>query len=269
VLDDGARGAATPSGSLVQLRSLDFGGGPFANATVLVVQHPSAPGPGASTPQPFAALSFPSFVGIVTGFSPSVALSEKVNDVTGGPKPPGSYFGRGTSYVIRDMVETATTKEEAHRLALDATRTWGVWLGVGDAASQSMIVMEYTRASVPAYNDSTVPTLTGQPTISDVVYVDKHPQPSTSDLAMPTELQKLRKTPGSISAAAVAGIGDETHSGDVHIAVYDFNPAKPQVLFAIGSVDANGTYTGPGGRYAWAAPFLRFDQQALWDEARA
>ena len=40
------------------------------------------------------------------------------------------------------------------------------------------------------------------------------------------------------------------------------------VLFGLGSTDANGTYAGPGGRFAWAAPFVRFEQKALWAEAR-
>ena len=106
----GAWGGATPSGSLVQLRSLDFGGGPFANSTMLIVHHPTTSGSAQTGAQPFASLSFPAFVGVVTGFSQSVALSEKVHMVTGGHNPPGSYHGRSTSFVIRDMVALAQTK---------------------------------------------------------------------------------------------------------------------------------------------------------------
>ncbi len=84
---------------------------------------------------------------------------------------------------------------------------------------------------------------------------------------MPQALQQLRAR-HAIDAAAVARLGDSTQSGDVNIAVYDYNPPAPQVLCALGSTDANGTYDGPGGRYAWAAPFLRFDQRALWAETK-
>ena len=224
----GAWGGATPRGSLVQLRSLDFGGGPFANATMLIVHHPNTSGSESQAAQPFASLSFPAFVGVVTGFSPSVALSEKVNMVTGGHNPPGSYHGRSTSFVIRDMVALAQTKEEAHAIAEAAQRTWGVWLGVGDFASQRMIIVRYTRADALAFNETTMPTLTAQPPIDDVVYVDKHPQPSTQDLAMPTALQALREHHG-IDATAMARLGDDTQSGDVHIAVYDYTPSAPQV----------------------------------------
>ena len=36
----GAWGKSTSSGKLLQLRTLDFGGGPFGNRTMLVVNHP-------------------------------------------------------------------------------------------------------------------------------------------------------------------------------------------------------------------------------------
>ena len=91
----GAWGNAT-AGSLVQLRTLDFGGGPFANHSLLVVHHPTSAG-GNDAPSPFASLSFPAFVGIVTGLSPHVALSEKVNDLHGGGSPPGAYDGKATA----------------------------------------------------------------------------------------------------------------------------------------------------------------------------
>lgn len=257
----GAWGSASTGGSLVQLRSLDAGS-LGVNHSYLVVQHPEGDS------RPFASLSFPGFVGVITGFSPAVALSEKVNDVAGGPKPVGSYEGRSTSFVIRDMVELSATKEAAHAIALSASRTWGVWLGVGDFASQRMLVIEYSQAAAPATDEYSTPNLTGQPMIDSVVYVDKHPQPSKDDLSMPTALQALRASPGSIDAVAVAALGDQTHSGDVHIAVYDFNLVAPRVLLALGTVDVNGTYSGPGGRYAWAAPYLRFDQKTLWAEPK-
>jgi len=37
----GAWGKATPDGGLTQLRTLDFGGGPFANRNILNVHHPT------------------------------------------------------------------------------------------------------------------------------------------------------------------------------------------------------------------------------------
>ena len=57
-----------------------------------------------------------------------------------------------------------------------------------------------------------------------------------------------------------------TQSGDVHIAVYDFDPQAPSLYVALGSTSANGTYDGPGGRKACDAPYVRFAADALWAE---
>ncbi len=46
------------------------------------------------------------------------------------------------------------------------------------------------------------------------------------------------------------------------------SPGAPAALFALGTTDANGTYSGPGGRYAWQAPFVRFATEQLWKEER-
>ena len=137
----GAWGKATPSKKLVQLRTLDFGGGPFADQTMLIVHHPTDTNNG-----PFAALSFPGFTGIVTGFSSKLAQSEKVDDVSGnGGRPKGSYDGQAVAMVIRDMVQLSSTKEEAIAIATQAQRTWSVWLGFGDDVSQKFVAMLYDQ----------------------------------------------------------------------------------------------------------------------------
>ena len=82
-------------------------------------------------------------------------------------------------------------------------------------------------------------------------------------------VDSLRPLMGNLTAETVASlIPGATHSGDVHIAVYDFTPGREAALIAIGTTDANGTYTGPAGRNAWAAPFVRFATKALWSEPR-
>ena len=153
----GAWGGATPDGHLLQLRSLDFGGGPFANATVLLVHHlatSATDDDGAPPSEPFAALSWPGFAGVITGFNPRLSLSEKVNDVHGGGTPPGTYRtptrgsspgtrsragssthctlfgpdvgadGQTTALVMRDALQFSRgSKEEAVRLMQAAHRT--------------------------------------------------------------------------------------------------------------------------------------------------
>ena len=48
------------------------------------------------------------------------------------------------------MIELAKTKEEAHAIAATATRTWGVWLGVGDTSSQRLLAIEYVGTTAKA-----------------------------------------------------------------------------------------------------------------------
>ena len=272
----GAWGSATPMGTLLQLRSLDFGGGPFANNSILIVHHPPAMPDGTS--QSFASLSWPGFAGAVTGFNPTLSLSEKVNDVTGGPKPKGTYHGQTTALVLRDVLQFAQAneasavgaKEKAAAIMRGANRTWGVWIGVGDAHSEQMDVVKYEEASAVTYNTTTLPSLTSQPAVADVVYVDKHPQPSP-DKVMPDAVKALAAA-SNITAHSVAALGEETQSGDVHIAIYDYRPSKGcgrrlfSVYLALGSTDANGTFHGPGGRYAWAAPYVRFEAGDLFSQ---
>lgn len=260
----GAYASATPDGHLVQLRSLDFGGGPFANNSALLVHHPSSQG-SETAHQPFAAVSFPGFVGVVTGVTPHFSLSEKVNDIHGGGTPKGSYNGQNTALVIRDMLELASSGAEAVAIAQKATRTWGVWLGIGDAKSDEFIALEYMRASADVYNATSLPALTGQAPLKDVAFIDKHPQPST-DMIMADHITPM--LPGKVTATAIAQtLPRYTQSGDVHIAVYDWDHDEPALLVAIGTTSANNTYVGKGGRPAWAAPFVRFPMKALWAQA--
>ena len=259
----GAWGAATPTGHLTQLRTLDFGEGPFANASVLVVHHPKAAGEtggAGGLARPWASLGFTGYAGVVTGWTPDLSLSQKVDDLYGHPgRPAGAYAGRAVSFVIRDVLEGSSSLEDAEKIINDATRTWGVWLGLGAADSQRFRAVNYTRASAPSFDDTTLPSLTGQTPIDSVAYIDKHPQPSRDpDHTLPKVLQAHR---GNLSAAWVASnVPRLTTSGDVHIAVYDLAPDTAAAYLAIGTTAANGSFV----RYAYEAPFLRFASKAIF-----
>ena len=58
----------------------------------------------------------------------------------------------------------------------DATRTWAIWIGLGDYASGTLDMVGYQQASVGVYTDVTMPSMTGQPYLESVSYVDKHQQ---------------------------------------------------------------------------------------------
>ena len=96
----GAWGKATLDGNLVQYRTLDFGGGPFANNNILTVHHPT------DSTNAFASVSWPGFVGAVTGFSEKISQSEK----SAKPYfPHGTYKGLGDAFMIRNMIQFADT----------------------------------------------------------------------------------------------------------------------------------------------------------------
>mmetsp|Transcript_22885 Transcript_22885/g.38330 ORF Transcript_22885/g.38330 Transcript_22885/m.38330 type:complete len:441 (+) Transcript_22885:3-1325(+) len=250
----GAWGDATVDGKLVQMRTLDFGGGPFANNSVVIVHHPT------DTNIAYASLGFPGVVGVVTGLSEKIAQCEKVDDLAGGGNPKGSYAGVADVFVIRDMLQHASTKEEALAIAQNAKRTWGVWLGIGDYSSQEFLAMDYQQAHATAYDDKSLPSRTNQSGFKNVAYIDKHPQPSVHP-----ELPNLvKKFYGNITAPnVVKNFPLQTQSGDVHIAIYDLG--QNNVFFSTGITDASGTnYI----RKAYESPFLQFDIESLWSESK-
>ncbi len=211
----GAWGAATPTGSLVQLRSLgtklyivdavmaaplnpltplfprlfcvDFGGGPLANFTVLAVYHPAA-----GSGNAFANLGFAGFTGAVTGFSTKVALSEKVWMTYDNPDiQPGNYDGLPDITVIRDLLQFADNHDAALAYAQSVKRTWAVFLGVGDFETQQFRALAYRAQDVNAYAPNNISEITHFQTIADVVMVDKHPQPSHDNTTMPAALLSI------------------------------------------------------------------------------
>jgi len=246
----GAWGKATPDGQASRLRTLDFGTGPFANNTFLLVHHPDSG-------FPFALISFPAMVGAVTGFSQYLGLSEKVDMITGKPSPKGHFNGKPDALVIREILQFATSKESAIIMTQKTARTWGVWLGFGDIASQRFLAIMYDAEQVIAFDDVTLPFATGAPAFTGVAYIDKHTQPSSS----PTLPDLVKQYYGNLSAVnIVQNIPRLTESGDVHISVYDYG--QQQAYVAQGITDAKGDFT----RYAYESPFLRWSMPALWGQ---
>jgi len=118
----GAWGSATAGGGLIQLRTLDFGSGPWANYSVLHVYHPDSG-------NPFVSLSFPGFVGAITGFSAEIAISEKVWETyVGGGVQKGSYGGLPDTVVLREMLQFANSRGDAVAFAESVKRNWAMWV---------------------------------------------------------------------------------------------------------------------------------------------
>lgn len=264
----GAWGPATESGKAIQLRALDLGGGPFANATTLVVWR-ERPSEATADSRAFAAVSFPGMVGIITGISQGgVGISEKVWYTSGAEDPPGTYDGESDVFVLRDALQHAKTKADAEDIFNKADRTWGIWAGVGDFTTQQVDIVGYQMASAVPYTDQNITTITSMPVMDSLVYVDKHAQPSTD----PTLPQVLSDMYGTISLATGPIITQYHKTGDHHIAFYDFNTegssSQGAMILAIGRINIHGEYGPEGGDLtSWMAynrPYLTFDLGNLW-----
>jgi len=93
------------------------------------------------------------------------------------------------------------------------------------------------------------------------VYVDKHPQPSADPTTLP---DLLNASYGNLDAVTTISIAAGHETGDLHIAIYDYNPEAPKLWVSLGRIDQNGDF-GPDN--AWKAcfrPYLAYTMADLW-----
>lgn len=257
----GAWGPASATGKLVQVRALDFGSGPFGNYTVLQVHRPT-------DARAFASVSFPGMVGVVTGVAQDgIGLSEKVwMTYDKRSLQPGSYDGEPDVFVMRDVLEHSKTRAEAEAYMEAASRTWGIWLGIGDFETQVMDIVGYQQASSIPYTDVTMPSQTEMPYMENLIYVDKHPQPSHDgeNGTLPVSLGDFY---GDMSVENARVVVQYHQTGDAHIAMYDYGASR--LMFSIGRINENGEYGPVGGDLSqWKAynrAYLSYDMNDLWE----
>ena len=175
----------------------------------------------------------------------------------------GSYDGIADVFVLRDILQHSKTRQDAEAYINAAKRTWGIWIGVGDYASQQLDLIGYRQNSSIAYTDVTMPSQTLQPFIKDVAYVDKHPQPSHMQ-DLPALLQSFY---GNISTQTIKQIAQSHQTGDVHWATYDF--AGGVLQLAIARTNSQGEFYPDGQPRSdvWCAynrPSLVFSLDDLW-----
>jgi hypothetical protein len=92
-------------------------------------------------------------------------------------------------------------------------------LGVGDSDGQ-FAALGYREKDLEVFGAANISTVTHAPEFSDVVYIDKHPQPSHDNVTMPGLMKQYH---GSLDASiAVQYIPRIMGSGDLHAAIYDF-----------------------------------------------
>lgn len=90
--------------------------------------------------------------------------------------------------------------------------------------------------SATVYTDQTISEVTEMKVLDSVVYVDKHPQPSTDD-SLPTALTDFY---GELSMENSRVVVQYHKTGDQHIAMYDFGASS--MLLSVGRINKDGDY---------------------------
>jgi len=202
---------ANTSGNFFQLRALDWtANGPFQKFAAVTVYHPTDGG------VPFASLGWTGFIGSLTGFSSTpFGVCEKVWLSSNSTE---NRFGIPWPFIMRDIIQFDKTMDDAYSRITNAKRTCPIWIGLGDG--QSFTAVQYSYQEVNFWDYESYPNyIPGHPQIPDVVYVDKHVQPSHD----PCFSSLLQEYYGRLDAEnTIKYITSQLETGDTHLAVMDF-----------------------------------------------
>jgi len=247
----GAWGPASKTGSLYQLRALDWStDGPFQQLPAVYIFHPNA-----DDGHTFSIVSWVGFVAGLSGYSSvSLALSQKVWDGYNGEF---SRHGYPWHFLLRDILQyDADVNSGLSRIAT-AARTCAIFVGLGDPHNNFRAI-EYAYDNVTVYDDMNFPAWPNHFRAPGIVYVDKHVQPSSD----PCPGSVLSSNYGKIDSMTFINQLVPMHqTGDMHIVVYDFANATMYVANASPSV--NGKVTP-----AYYRPFSQLDMTKLFSEPR-
>lgn len=211
----GAWGEASPGYSLLQLRALDWGlDNPMQFNPLLLVYHPSVEG------HPFAIQTFTGFVGAITGYSGSNAISEKVWYEYKGAS---SRVGYPWHFLLRDILQFDENLEASIARINGARRTCSIWVGLGSHADSQFRAIGYSHTTATVYNDTSAfpgyaPTPAQHPLFPGLVYIDKHTQPSDD----PCMGNLMTQYHGSLNPVNIMSVVQQFQTGDLQAAVYDF-----------------------------------------------
>jgi isopenicillin-N N-acyltransferase-like protein len=135
-------GKATQTGSLLQLRALDWEEhAPIAKLPLVTVYHPTEAGS-----VPFANIAWVGFIGSLTGYSSAkIGIGERLR---GGPANTETRFGKPWTYVLRDLLQFSRTMEEAIDSMRVADRTCSVYLGLGSGHENTFNLIKYSKTEL-------------------------------------------------------------------------------------------------------------------------
>lgn len=205
-------------GTLFQLRALDWGvNSPLTDVPQVTVYHPD-------NGHPFLILTFSGFIGALTGYSGWMGLCEKVWLHYNGTS---SRIGYPWHFLTRDILQFDVDISSAINRIEQTERTCSIFLGLGDNSTNQFRVVEYAHEYAKVFDPLNYPKQ-DHPYFPDVVYVDKHTQPS-SDPCMPSLLSQYYGNLNISNAIAVVSL---FQTGDLHAAFYDHGASKVYISVA-------------------------------------
>lgn len=245
----GAWNSSTEQGGLMQLRALDWDShAPIKKWPSMVVYHPN------DGTQAFSNIGYPGLIGVITGYSAnSIGISEKV--WLGHPDTQDSRFGMPWTYVLRDVLQYATDLDAALNILINAKRTCSIHVGVGDSKTGEFRGVEYSHKYLNVYDWMTQPSSDAHPQLRNVVYWDKHVQPSSD----PCFGSMLRQYYGKLNVENTRQIVAASKTGDMQVAVFDF---KNNFVY-VANAKAEGEQ-GPDN--AFDRSYVKFDMNAIFAE---
>jgi len=258
----GASHSATKTGSLLQLRALDWDTkGPFKDHPQLTVYHSNVSGQNT-----FANWGWTGWVGSITGMSDvPLGISEigvAFPDDTFGEE---SRFGIPFTFILRDVLQFDSSLDDAITRITNAKRTCYLILGVGDGRKRANIEpafpfrgIEYSSSVAKFFTPETMEPVnaTWHPRMKDVVYYGM-------DWLCPGYNEKLHEqlqsVHGNLTAElAIQEVTAKVQTGNLHVAYYDYEVMRMYVATARKS----SITTGP--QYAYDRTFTRLDMNAIF-----
>lgn len=244
----GATKAATPTGSIMHLRGLDFSVNcPIKNYAQVTVYHESNGGPVA-----LANVGWAGMIGVLTGISnTTIGIGEKV--WINHPSDIESFEGEPWMFVLRDALAKPDMASALSSIQ-NANRTCAIHVGIGDTTSNTFNGLTIAQKAFDVYNWTSL-NWTGHPIIEDTFYWDKHVQPSSN----PCLGELLQGSWGNITAETlalhVAAVGQ---TGDFHSVAFDY---AGQVAYIANS---RRTTLTDGHLNAYNRQYTKLDLAALW-----
>jgi len=254
-------------GTLMQLRALDWQtGGPFGAYPAIQVYHPSSSCTNKAgeadvcwpaNSNAFYSFSWDGFIGSLTGLnSAEVGVCEKVWDAFKGK---AAYEGIPATFMLREILTSAQTKEDAYEMMESANRTCAIWVGVGDNKSNQFDSYNYAGVELTNVNAS----YTNHKYLKDMRYVDKHVQPSHN----PCFQNLLENYYGDLNAEnIIRNVLPIEQTGSTHIGIYDYGNGYS--YFAHTQPPRNETSPVPDATavLGYDRPFIRLDHRKLFSE---